>query len=343
MENYYAILGVNTSATHEEIRRAYRILARRYHPDVNPGKASEEKFKAIAEAYTVLSDPEKRRVFDAEFERDFRQGAARSQAHRAYQRDEKTARERYARAMAEARARATKAQSDGRLRETTLTQQAESQSMWDVPLSEVFGRIPQFFKGLQRGPKKGAHKSRRRGAVSRVSVLEVSCTIKDAIIGVKKTIEIAEPEGTRKVSVKIPAGTKSGTVIRLQNTQDAGEELVLIVRVAAHPYISLQNRGVIVEVPITIGEAINGANITIPTLEDQMVIKVPAGSQTGHEVRLKERGIVSKDGTRGDLFIRLMVQVPDTLGAVGLNEKAGEFERYYSSPVRKNMPKTLLA
>jgi DnaJ-class molecular chaperone len=164
----------------------------------------------------------------------------------------------------------------------------------------------------------------------------------DAIFGVKKALEIPEPEGQRKVSVKIPAGVRSGSVIRLRAKNMPNEDLVLIVRVAAHPFLTIQARGLVAEIPITIQEAIVGAHISVPTLDEAVSIKIPPGSQSGSELRLKNRGLTLKDGTRGDLFVRLMIRVPETADAVGLKEKASELDAYYSNNVRQGLPKHLV-
>ena len=122
----------------------------------------------------------------------------------------------------------------------------------------------------------------------------------------------------------------------------SGEDLVIIVRVASHPSLSMQTRGLVAEVPISVNEAICGASVKLPSLDEPMVIKVPPGAQSGTEIRLKARGVQNKDGSRGDLIYRLMVKVPEAIIAVGIQDKARELEQYYESPVRQTLPKTLL-
>jgi curved DNA-binding protein len=176
----------------------------------------------------------------------------------------------------------------------------------------------------------------------KVSVLEVSITIKEAILGTKKTIEIVEPEGLRKVSVKIPPGVRNGSVVRLQGRGLPREDLVLVIRIAYHPYLSIHPKGLVVEIPVTVHEAIAGATIMVPTLEEPAAIKIPAGTNSGTELRVKEKGVPLKDGGRGDLFVRILVKIPEHPEAVGLKEKANELSLYYETPVRDGMPKSLL-
>lgn len=349
MQNHYATLGLNSSASAEEIRRAYRILARRYHPDVNPGKASEEKFKSIAQAYEVLSDGAKRKNYDQELgsklgdthtaHRSYRRQAQNSATQKYYQhRAEEVARQ--ARAAAQREAAKTK---------NMAKQGSASEEDFTLPLDGLWDSVSSAASGLRQGLKsilkRGAGKARAGKAASnlaKVSLIEVSLRIDEAIQGVKRAIEISEPEGTRKVSVKIPPGVRNGSLVRLRSKGDSSEELVLVIRVAQHPYLSIQQRGLVMEVPISVAEAINGASITVPTLDEPVMLKVPAGTQSGDELRLKEKGIVPKEGARGDLFVRFLIKVPDAKGAAGLEQKASELDRYYGANLRQAMPKRLL-
>lgn len=358
MQNHYEVLGIKTSATAEEVRRAYRVLARRYHPDVNPGKASEDKFKAIASAYSVLGDQSKRDQFDAEYERFLLHNSpAGFRAYHKQKEDEQRARERFARAQAQeaARAQAEAQKSSSSVTEETARQSRvklkggsprRSNKTEEAPkqpselVSKALSGFKQLFAKRTDAPK--SKSSEKRAGINRISVVEVSISVLDSIMGVKKTVEISEPEGFRKVSVSIPPGARTGSVVRMRARNRSDEELVLIVRVAAHQIVSMQPKGLVIEVPISISEAINGASISVPTLEEPVSIRIPPGSQSGHEVRLKERGLVQRDGSKGDLFYRLMVRVPESPQAVGLAAKAQELDLYYESTVRSSLPKSLL-
>lgn len=322
MENYYEILGVNSSATPQELRRAYRILARRYHPDVNPGKASQEKFRLIASAYSTLNDPAKRRAYDLQLE-SYIQANARA-GHKIYEANQKNG----------------AAASAAKKRSGRPDRKAKEGGERVPKTSGIWGQL----FGIRRDRLKPEAPPSRQGgrSVTKISILEVSVNIKDAIMGAKKTIEISEPDGPRKISIKIPSGVRNGSVIRLKGRTGLAEEIVLIVRVASHPFLSLHSKGLVVEIPISVNEAISGASITVPTLDEPMVIKIPPASQSGHEIRLKDRGILQRDGSRGDLFFRLMIKVPESADAIGIKEKAGELNSYYACPVRQSFPKALL-
>lgn len=358
MENYYILLGLNASAAPEEIRRAYRILARRYHPDVNPGKTSEEKFKRIAEAYRVLGDSEKRRAYDAELESHLRstgQSGGDPRLH-AYRRNQASARR-----SAQQRFYEAQYQNFGKIKPVAAEEEptpkdtgagfstdfAKFANLGRKTLGRMFGA------GKREAPPRTAAERPQRSStadplqpnnhdIAKISLIEVSVTLIDVVNGVKKTVEIAEPEGARKVSVRIPPGVRNGSVVHLRSRGGSGEDLVIIVRVANHPFLSMHTRGLVAEVPISVNEAISGASVTLPSLDEPVSVKIPPGAQSGTEIRMRGRGVTNKDGTRGDLFYRLMIRVPEAQNAVGFSDRAGELEKYYSQPVRQSLPKTLL-
>lgn len=343
MENHYTVLGIQSSASADEIRRAYRILARRYHPDLNPGQKSSERFRKISEAYEVLSDTAKRTSYDTNLESkqrdDLSRGFAayeRAQARKANPRRE-SAQQRSARRPSHGGGESTSSSSDD---QATVARAARK-------VSNQFRNMLRSTLGIGVPPKNlhsrsAVHTKGEASAIERVSVIEVSISIRDAVLGTKKAIEIPEPEGQRKVSVRIPPGVRSGSVIRLRAKTHPGEDLVLIVRVASHPFLSVQTRGLVAEIPVTVHEAIAGANISVPTLEEPILVKIPPGSQSGSEIRVKGRGILLKDSSRGDLFVRIMIRIPESSDAVGLREKSAEIEQYYNVSVRQGLPKNLV-
>jgi DnaJ-class molecular chaperone len=374
MDNFYKLLGLNTSATNEEIRRAYRVLARRYHPDVNPGKTSEDKFKKIAEAYRILNDTERRQAYDIELQNHLRVHGGdqpadpRINAYRRQQAGERTsARQRFYEAKHNEFGQTKPTGSASGNKETKAKPEDAPQPPPQRPARPEIERLTNFgrrawdrFFGGPREPQSARpsasarpepDRARRRDSahdIAKISLIEVSVTMRDVVHGVKKTVEIAEPEGTRKVSVRIPPGVRNGSVVHLRSKgegrsgSDGGEDLVIIVRVAAHPFLSMHARGLVIEVPISVHEALAGASVTLPSLDEPVTVKIPPGSQSGAEIRLKGRGVLTKEGDRGDMFYRLMVHVPGAVHAVGIAERAAELEKYYESPVRQALPKTLL-
>ncbi len=335
MNSFYTILGVSNAATAEELRRAYRVLARRYHPDVNPGRASEEKFKQIAAAYDVLSDPAKRKAYDVELEANSRAGRDETSFAQGF--------EAYARAQNQRDSAAQRFRDAQRRQQSAKTDQPPPTGKQAKPakaskLRGAWNELFNFFSPEEEAREQPRIKDQPKKAAApmplRLSIIEVSVSIKDAISGVRKTVEFEEQEGSRKVSVRIPAGARNGSIVRMRSKGADAEELVIIIRVAHHPFVSLQPKGLVVEVPITLNEAVSGAQISVPTLIDTSAVTVPAACQSGTEVRLPEKGILFRDGTRGDLFARFMIRVPQSSDAVGIKDKAKEFDLYYESPVR---------
>jgi DnaJ-class molecular chaperone len=371
MENYYHILGVSSAATPDELRRAYRILARRYHPDVNPGKSSEERFKRIAEAYAVLQDSSKRRAFDLELEREHAEGftAHFDKAHQAY-RKQQSFEEAYSRAEAQTRKRYSKAKSDDSTRNFRQKPPPAREGSNQPPhqenevestgakitgnfrrfvdrsheiLDSIKERLPPLGKWRASTSVTKEQPSENKGtSVTQISILEVSVSVIDAIRGLKKTVELNDGTSLKKISVTIPAGVRSGSVIRFRRRENTSEEIVIIIRVAAHPFLSIAPKGLIIEVPITVKEAVLGARIKVPTLDEPSTVFIEPGTQSGTEVRLRGQGIQYRDGAKGDLFVRVMVRVPATHGAVGLAEKCGELEMYYEKSVREALPHSIL-
>jgi DnaJ-class molecular chaperone len=201
-------------------------------------------------------------------------------------------------------------------------------------LRESLGRFTQKMRTL-------LGKKRTRNSISALSVIEVTLSAKEAAYGVKKVIELTDEGRRRRVTVDISPGVRTGSVVRLQSKKDRAEELLAIVRVLPHPILSFTNKGVTAEIPISVREAIEGANITIPGFEETLTIRIPPGTQSGAELRVAERGVLRKDGSRGDLFVRLLIRIPESPEAVGLKEKIRELDVYYEAPVRKNFKSSL--
>lgn len=337
LQNYYQILGVNPSASAQEIRRAYRILARRYHPDVNPGHASEERFKQIAAAYRVLNDPDRRAKFDAELGASAYERIRRGQA--AYQRQQAQAARR---ATATERFYRTRPDLFGKLAAEEEERPAESPKARAPSRGEsLVSTAKRAWLALRDLLPQGDAKAIKKH-IRKVSILEVSVTMREAIIGAKKVVEIPEDEGPRKVSVRIPPGARTGSVLRLRRPGDESEELVFFLRVNSHPFLNILARGLVVELPVSPAEAISGTSISVPTLSEPAILAIPPGSQSGSELRLRGQGITLPDGSRGDLFYRLIVRVPTCHQAVGIGQLATELDRYLEQPVRSDLPSSLL-
>jgi DnaJ-class molecular chaperone len=302
--DYYEVLGVQRDASADDIKKAYRKLARKHHPDVNPGdKTSEAKFKEAQQAYDILSDAEKRSLYD-------RFGNAAFEGM----------------AAAGPRSGAT---------EWTANQAGPGSFTFDF--GEFFGQQG----GAAPGPGAQAGHAgggifeellgRVRGAGRRPAAprhgrhLDAQLTIPflTAVRGGETTIELARDNHRETLVVKIPPGTDSGAKLRLRGQGEAGEsgaprgDLTVTVTVSPHPYFTREGRNLQVEVPVTVAEAVLGAKIDVPTLQGMNSRTVPPGTSSGQKLRLRGQG-VSASGTgaarkpEGDLFVILKVMVPRT-------------------------------
>ncbi|WP_084105198.1 DnaJ C-terminal domain-containing protein [Demequina sp. NBRC 110056] len=285
-KDFYATLGVSKDASAEDIKKAYRKLARDLHPDRNPGdKASESRFKEVGEAYGVLSDKEQRQQYDAI--RTMGGGGPRFQAGG----PGGAGFEDVFSNMFGGAARPGAGQAGA-------GQQYRAQGFEDM-LGNLFGG-----GGFQRGPQKGTDIA---------AATEVS--FRQAAAGDTITLRTA----TGDVTTRLPVGVKDGQKIRIRGKGRAGAnggpagDLLLTVRVAAHPVFSTDGRNLLVKLPVSFDEAALGATVEVPTLDGERVrVKIPEGTPSGKVLRVKGRGLATKDGP-GDLLVTITVNVPSKL------------------------------
>lgn len=271
----YAVIGVKRDASQDEIRSAYRKLAKKHHPDLNPGKKeAEARFKEIAAAYDLLSDPEKRARFDrGEIDAS---GAERAD-HSNYRR--------YAEGAGGAKYQTESGGADDEL--------------GDI-FADLFGRAQQGRGGGARG------NIRLRGA-DRAFALTVDFL--DAARGTKTRIAL---EPGHSLDVTIPAGFKDGQILRLQGKGEPGfnggppGDALIEVHVTPHRFFRREGNDIHLDLPVTVPEAVLGAKITVPTIGGPVAMTVPKGSDTGTVLRLKGRGI--KAGSHhGDQLVTLKI------------------------------------
>jgi DnaJ-class molecular chaperone len=287
-QDYYEVLGAGRNASQPEIKKSYRRLARKYHPDVNPRDPSaEERFKQIQEAYKVLSDPEKRKLYD----------------HQGYYRDGQQT-----------------APGDG-----FQASGFEPSSFGDI--------LSNLFRG---GSAWGSSARPTRG-----QDLEYSIEIPflDAIRGTQTRI----PANHRNLRVKIPAGVKTGSRIRLPGKGEAAVfggapgDLFLVVRVRPHPFFSRRGNHVLCSVPVTVEEAVLGAEIEVPTVEGKARLTISPGTQSGQKLRLRGRGAPSANGgERGDQLVEVQVVLP-TVEDERSREIMREFSRLNPQNLREKI------
>ncbi|MBS0350530.1 MAG: DnaJ domain-containing protein [Proteobacteria bacterium] len=283
--NYYKILGVEENASPEEIKKQYRRLAHKYHPDVSKEKNAEAKFKEMREAYEVLKDPEKRKTYE--------------------------------------KMRTQKAQSGFNQQPEWEYQQAGTGAERGAFFSG--GEFSEFFENLfgaqARTGRARAHSFQQRGTDQHS---KISISVEEAFTGTQKQLQLQEPLldhqtgqvsfKTRNLNVKIPAGVISGQQIRLAGQGSPGinggesGDLYLEIQLLKHPYYTVKERDVYLNCPITPWEAALGAKIKVPTLAGYVELSVPPGSETGKQLRLKGRGF--NGNPSGDQYVILNIFTP---------------------------------
>jgi DnaJ-class molecular chaperone len=294
-EDYYSVLGVNRGATPEEIQKAYRDLARKYHPDLNPNdKTAKEKFQRVQRAFEVLNDKEKRSLYD-------QYGSAFEQMG--------------AGAGAGPRGRRPGAG------ETTWTWTGTPGE--DFDFTTFFGGGGGGFEDLFRQFRRGAATAERTARGRRARGADVSHEIhipfRTAIEGGQIELALERPNGKHEtIAVKIPAGIEDGKKIRLRGQGEEGTrggpagDLLLTVRVDEHPFFQRRGNNLHARVPVTVGEAAAGAKIDIPSPRGTISVRVPPGSSSGTKLRVRGQGVQSKAGP-GDLIVELQVVLPKDL------------------------------
>jgi DnaJ-class molecular chaperone len=276
--NPYEVLGVQPTASEDELRAAYRKLAKRYHPDLNPGnKSAEASFKELSVAYDILSDKEKR----ARFDRGEIDATGTERPEQTYQRY---------RGFAE-----------GAPGEKYEFHAAEGVAPED--LDDLFA----FFG---RGGREGAG-ARMRGADQHYGL---TVEFLDAVNGARQRLNLA-PE--RSLDVTIPPGVRDGQVLRLQGQGSPGRngglagDALIEIHVAPHPFFRRDGFDIRLDLPVTLGEAVLGARVPVPTPTGAVTMAIPANSNSGRVLRLKGKGVARSDGERGDAYVTLKVMLPE--------------------------------
>ena len=306
-KDYYATLGVSKSASDKEIKQAFRKLARKHHPDVNPNdKKAEAKFKDINEAYEVLGDPAKRKKYDelganwrayeqagaagggpfaGQWNVDFGGGGGRG----------------------------------GAGFRTMTPEEMEAMFGNQNPFSDFFttffgGGVEEEIGGRRSGPRGGRARHRGRDVEH-----EIELTLEDAYHGVTRRLALKHDGHARTVDVRIPAGVGDGSRVRVAGEGELGAggaasgDLYLRVRLVPHPLFERKGRDIYVKVPVFVSTAVLGGEAEVPTLSGKSVrLRIPPLTQNGQLFRLKGYGMpaVGKPGETGDAYARVEVQLP---------------------------------
>lgn len=318
--DYYEVLGVARTASEEELKKAFRKLARQYHPDIaKDKKAAEEKFKEINEAYEVLGDPDKRKKYDQlgpnwKAGQDFRPPPG------------------------------WEAFTGGGSRGGAGQRQHHEFRFGGTGFSDFF---EQFF-GSAGGRRSGFRRSGFDDEAERGRDIEgdILVTLQEGLRGAVRTVSVnrevacekcggsghrgqeicSNCNGSGRVArsdqfqVRIPAGVTEGQRLRLTGRGEAGPgggaagDLFLRVRLARHPDFEIDGHNLIYEADVAPWEAVLGAQIAVPTVDDRVSIKIPPGTQGGQRLRLRGRGLPIRDGGHGDLIVVVKIQVPQQVG-----------------------------
>ena len=302
-KDFYAILGVPKDASAADIKKAYRKLARKYHPDTNAGDLeAEKKFKDITEAHHVLSDPEERQQYDA----IRAMGGAR-----------------FAPGGAGGAGSAGFEDLFGGLFGGGTGRHSRGFSTGNIPpeFADLFGGGFGGGGGFQAPPQRGAD----RQATTTISF---AGSIRGTTIGLR------EPSG-EVIDVRIPAGIRDGQKVRVRGKGGPGSggagDLMVTVHVTPHPFFAREGDNLRIHVPVTFNEAVLGAQIDVPTVDGPTVkMKVPAGTNSGRTLRLKGKGVKTSKGA-GDLLVTIDVVVPQNL-----SKEAEEAVRAFAEATAKN-------
>ena len=370
-KSFYEILGISKNATQEDIKKAYRKLARKWHPDINPGnKEAERQFKEISEANDCLSNKEKRKLydefgadglqsgFDAQKARQYRQwnsyeeaaGAAPGHGFGKYKSYEDIFGDVFGFGSGEGGFRATMA---ARGRDVEYEMSIDMVSALKGFKTEISMQKPTTCRkcnGSGTDPASVMENCPVCGGSGRVNVAEgpmhftKPCPRCHGHGRTGKPCPRCGGSGqvidTEKIKVSIPPGVKEGSRVRVagkgEQGRDAGKpgDLYLKIHVKAHPFLKRDGDSLFLDLPVTVGEAMAGSTISIPTIYGSVRLKIPAGSQGGRILRLKGKGAVNiKTKKKGDLMVKLVIKVPKTDDKEVL-EFVSRMERFYKGDIR---------
>jgi len=305
--DYYDVLGVSRSATDAQIKSAYRKLARKYHPDVNKAPDAGEKFKEATEAYEVLSDPQKRKIYDQFGHAG--PGRAPSGAGRAY------------------------AKPGGFDFDIGDIFGRGTSGFMGMGLDDILNAL-RGGRGARRAPKpKGSDVEYR-----------LDLDFMQAIRGTSVRLRYLQPGKAgppETLEVKVPPGVREGSRIRIAGKGAIGPggagDLYLVVHVGKHPYFRREGNDIYLDLPLSIVEATLGKTVDVPTIDGVMSVKIPPGTGSGKKLRLRGKGVSRAGQSRGDQYVVVKVIPPEKVSPRG-RELLEEFDRIEHTDVRAKAP-----
>lgn len=283
MPDLYQILGLRRGASDEDIRSAYRKLAKELHPDRNPGdRKAEERFKQVSAAYEILKDTDRRRRYD--------RGEIDDQG-----------RDRYAQGFPGGGFGGAGRAGGFRYETRTGPGGPTDFGGFEDILSSIFGGgRAGFGAGTAGSPGETRY--------------EIEVDFVDAARGGKQRLALG---GGQSLDVAIPAGIEDGQVLRLRGRGQAGGDALVTLKVRPHPRFRRDGQDILVDVDVPLATAIAGGKVTVPTIDGDVALKVPAGTSSGRTLRLRGRGVAdAKSGARGDQFARVLIALPTDAGDV---------------------------
>jgi molecular chaperone DnaJ len=372
--DFYGVLGVSKTASQDEIKKAYRKLARKWHPDVNPGnKEAEQKFKEISEAYDCLGDAEKRKLYDefgeeglwAGFDpekarqysqwRSYQQGWQESagQQFGRYQGYEDIFGDLFGFSRGEEPIRSPEATRGRDLEHEMTIDLISALNGFETQISMQKMKPCPGCQGSGMDPNVKMSTCVTCGGSGRLNVAEGPMQFTRPCPQCRGHGQTGKPcsrcngrgkvAGTEKIRVVIPKGVKEGSKVRVAGKGEPGRsggpagDLYLVIHINPHAVLKREGDDLFMEVPVTVHEAMAGATITIPSIDGQVNLKVPPGSQSGQSLRLKGKGAVNlKTKKRGDLMVKLIVKVPRTDSSEIL-EAVKKMEPFYKKDLRKDI------
>jgi molecular chaperone DnaJ len=374
-DDFYSLLGVSKTASKDEIKKAYRKLARKWHPDINPGnKDAEQKFKDISRAYDCLGNDEKRKLydefgeeglqsgFDAEKAREYKQWSGfqqsaqgqRAQGFGQYQSYEDVFGDLFDFGGRGGSFRTRPTPALGRDMEHELTiDLISSLKGFETELVMQKMRDCSNCKGTGTDPKTTMSTCQACGGSGRINVAQGPMTFTRPCPQCGGHGQIGQPcpqcsgrgqeLATEKIRVTIPRGVKEGSKVRVAGKGEPGlnggrpGDLYLIIHIRPHPTLKREGDNLYMDVPITVPEAMAGASITIPTTDGDVRLKVPPKSQSGQTLKLKGKGAPNmKTKKKGDLMIKLVVKVPQT-DDKDMLEAVKKMDQLYIGDVRSGL------
>ena len=268
-KDYYKILGVSRDAKPDEIRKAYRKLAKQYHPDVNKEANAEEKYKEINEAYEVLKDPDKRQKYD------------------------------------------------------TLGMNWQNGQNFTPPQGwqhvefggDFGGGFSDFFQTLFGGGSANfgdifSTTSRHQRPMKRDTEVDLTLSLEDAVAGGTHDLVFKGSNGKRTINVRLPKGITEGSQIKLPGKSESGGDILINIHIAPHKIFEINGNDLTREIKVPVYDAVLGKDISVGTLDGEVAIKMPPGIQDGQKLRLRGKGMPKRDGTNGDLFVRVRIEIP---------------------------------